>query len=84
VCSVHVLNTHDARTTLQIHARLAAANGGTVLIVRTSNPITFAMDHPRRHVQVILRLYHSPAEILLGFDVDSSAVTSFGFGAFLL
>jgi hypothetical protein len=58
----------------QIHARLATANGGRVLIVRTSNAITFAMDFPRRHVQVILRLYLSPAEILLGFDVDCSAV----------
>jgi hypothetical protein len=80
---VYVSNTHNTRTTLQIHARLAAANGGSVLIVRTSNAITFAMDHPRRHVQVILRLYHSPAEILLGFDVDSSAVSSLGFGRFI-
>jgi hypothetical protein len=60
----------------QIHARLATANGGRVLIVRTSNAITFALDFPRRHVQVILRLYHSPAEILLGFDVDCSAVST--------
>jgi hypothetical protein len=36
-----------------------------VLIVRTNNAVTFACDFPRRHVQVILRLYKSPAEILM-------------------
>jgi hypothetical protein len=28
----------------------------------------------RRDIQVILRLYHDPAEILLGFDIDSCTV----------
>lgn len=27
-------------------------------------------QHPYRHIQVVLRLYQSPAEILAGFDVD--------------
>lgn len=33
-----------------------------------------AAQYPFRHVQIILRLYHSPGEILVGFDVDASCV----------
>ena len=51
-----------------------AVGQGPILTVRTNNAVTFAFDHPRRHVQIILRLYRSVAEICLGFDVDSSAV----------
>ena len=47
---------------------------GSMLVVRTNNAVTFVQDYPRRHVQVILRLYASPAEILMGFDVDSCAM----------
>jgi len=50
------------------------SGAGAILVVRTCNAVTFVCDHPRRHVQVVLRLYASPAEILLGFDVDSCAV----------
>jgi hypothetical protein len=28
----------------------------------------------RRDIQVVLRLYHDPAEVLLGFDIDSCCV----------
>ena len=31
-------------------------------------------QYPYRTIQIILRLYHSPAEILAGFDVDSACV----------
>ena len=27
-------------------------------------------QYPYRPVQIVLRLYHSPAEILAGFDID--------------
>jgi len=27
-----------------------------------------------RHIQIVLRLYSSPAEILMGFDIDSCCV----------
>ncbi|KAJ3445881.1 putative reductase [Anaeramoeba flamelloides] len=36
--------------------------------------LTTPEQFPTRKIQVILRLYRSPAEILLGFDVDSCAV----------
>ncbi|KAF2233250.1 ankyrin repeat protein [Viridothelium virens] len=40
--------------------------------VRTKNAITIASQYPTRHVQIVLRIYKSIAEILTGFDVDCS------------
>ncbi|PYI05666.1 ankyrin repeat protein [Aspergillus sclerotiicarbonarius CBS 121057] len=38
--------------------------------VRTRNTITIVSQYPTRHVQIVLRIYKSVAEILTGFDVD--------------
>ncbi len=38
--------------------------------------MSITSQYPYRSVQIVLRLYHSPAEVLAGFDVDSC---SFGF-----
>jgi len=35
---------------------------------------TFSTSLMGRHIQIILRLYSSPSEILAGFDVDACAV----------
>jgi hypothetical protein len=47
-------------------------------IVRTKTSITFAREGENgavlRHVQVILRIYRSPAEVLMGFDLDAVCV----------
>ncbi|KAJ5594036.1 uncharacterized protein N7459_000244 [Penicillium hispanicum] len=43
-------------------------------VVRTKNTITIVSQYPTRHVQIVLRIYHSVAEILTGFDVDCSTV----------
>ncbi|KKY22090.1 putative ankyrin repeat protein [Diplodia seriata] len=40
--------------------------------VRTKHCITIASQYPTRHVQIVLRIYKSVAEILTGFDVDAS------------
>ncbi|KAJ5979696.1 hypothetical protein N7481_006994 [Penicillium waksmanii] len=40
--------------------------------IRTKNTITIASQYPNRHVQIVLRIYRSVAEILTGFDVDCS------------
>ncbi|CEJ58295.1 hypothetical protein PMG11_06958 [Penicillium brasilianum] len=40
--------------------------------IRTKNTITIASQYPTRHVQIVLRIYKSVAEILTGFDVDCS------------
>lgn len=38
--------------------------------IRTKNTITIVSNYPTRHVQIVLRIYKSIAEILTGFDVD--------------
>jgi hypothetical protein len=43
-------------------------------VIRTNRAITILCSYPYRHVQIILRLYKSPLEILLGFDLDSCCV----------
>lgn len=43
-------------------------------IVQTKNSLSIVFPYPRRNIQIILRLYHSPAEILLGFDIDCCAI----------
>ncbi|KAJ3213217.1 hypothetical protein HDU67_003156 [Dinochytrium kinnereticum] len=45
-----------------------------VLAFRTPNAISIISQHPFRHIQVVLRLYQSPAEVLTGFDVDCCTV----------
>ncbi|KAL0489973.1 hypothetical protein AKO1_009299 [Acrasis kona] len=42
-------------------------------IIRTKHAISFIFDRCH-HIQIILRIYKSPAEILIGFDVDSCCV----------
>jgi hypothetical protein len=42
--------------------------------IRTKNAITIVSKYPTRHIQIVLRVYKSIAEILTGFDVDCSCV----------
>lgn len=46
---------------------------GSVVLVRSEHCITIVANHAR-HVQIILRCYKSPAEVLMGFDIDSCCV----------
>jgi hypothetical protein len=32
--------------------------------------VTFLGDYPVPHIQIILRIYKNPTEILMGFDID--------------
>jgi hypothetical protein len=41
---------------------------------RSQHAITIVSKYPYRHIQIVLRLYKSPAEILMGFDVDCCSV----------
>jgi len=43
-------------------------------VIRTNRALTILCSYPFRHVQIILRLYKSPGEVLLGFDIDSCCV----------
>lgn len=57
-----------------IYNGVCRAVGGETQVVRTGNAVTIIAGFPHRHVQLVLRLYKSPAEVLLGFDIDACAV----------
>lgn len=42
-----------------------------VTCVRTKHTVSIHSQYPYRSVQIVLRLYSSPAEVLAGFDVDA-------------
>ncbi|KAG8939662.1 hypothetical protein FRC04_006087 [Tulasnella sp. 424] len=45
-----------------------------ICAIRTKNAVSIHCQYPYRPVQIVLRIYQSPAEILAGFDVDSACV----------
>ena len=47
-----------------------------ILVVRTEHTVTFHFKYPLRPVQIILRIYKSLSEVLMGFDCDC---VTFGF-----
>ncbi|KAF5361582.1 hypothetical protein D9757_011560 [Collybiopsis confluens] len=46
-----------------------------VTCVRTKHTVSIHSQYPYRSVQIVLRLYSSPAEILTGFDIDAPCCT---------
>ncbi|GBE83207.1 hypothetical protein SCP_0502540 [Sparassis crispa] len=42
-----------------------------VTCVRTKHTVSIHSQYPYRAIQIVLRLYRSPAEILAGFDIDA-------------
>ncbi|KXN88341.1 hypothetical protein AN958_07486 [Leucoagaricus sp. SymC.cos] len=42
-----------------------------VTCIRTKHTISIHSQYPYRSVQIVLRLYQSPAEVLAGFDIDA-------------
>ncbi|RIA90033.1 hypothetical protein C1645_661896, partial [Glomus cerebriforme] len=45
-----------------------------VACFRSKHCVTILSQYPYRHIQIVLRLYNSPSEILTGFDVDCCSV----------
>uniref|UniRef100_A0A8H8CM48 Uncharacterized protein n=1 Tax=Psilocybe cubensis TaxID=181762 RepID=A0A8H8CM48_PSICU len=62
------------RRMLEIYDDIRAAIPHRSICIRKANTITIYTAWPHRPVQIILRLYASPAEILAGFDIDSSCM----------
>ncbi|GBG27761.1 Serine/threonine-protein phosphatase 6 regulatory ankyrin repeat subunit A [Hondaea fermentalgiana] len=58
------------RKLLDIYDALCAACPFEVICFRSANAVTMVSQYPYRHVQVVLRIYSSPYEVLAGFDVD--------------
>jgi hypothetical protein len=49
-----------------------------ITIHRSHNAITFVLPKPYRNIQLILRLYTGPAQVVTGFDIDCCAVCCVG------
>jgi hypothetical protein len=82
---VYGLTGEEATNKLrEIENAIVEANPHELLVVRTGQAVTFVSQHPYRHIQVILRCYRSPAEILMGFDLDSVTVGYDGTGVWCL
>ncbi|KAK8812344.1 hypothetical protein WA158_007578 [Blastocystis sp. Blastoise] len=72
---IYGLNEDEAIEKMKdIYNTICDAIPVTVFAFRTAYTITLVSEFPFRHIQIILRLYSSPAEILMGFDVDSCAI----------
>lgn len=67
------LSVEDAFAKVRHIAEVLNANGEVNRILRTHNAITFFRGWPLRHVQIILRMYDSPADALASFDIDCCA-----------
>ncbi len=44
------------------------------LVVKNSKTINLLADYPNRRVQIVLKLIHSPTQVLLNFDLDACAL----------
>ncbi|KAJ5074185.1 hypothetical protein M0811_00814 [Anaeramoeba ignava] len=72
---IYGLNKIQAKKKVeQIIALVKNENPHQVYVVRSLRCLTLFSLYPYRNIQIIFRLYKSPAEVLLGFDVDSCAV----------
>ncbi|KAI9164272.1 hypothetical protein H9P43_008101 [Blastocladiella emersonii ATCC 22665] len=58
----------------QIYNSIMDAIPFEVVVIRTPLACTIVSQYPYRHVQIVLRLYKSPAEVIMGFDVDACSV----------
>ena len=52
----------------------SATNDNAPEIVRTPHAVTIVGSYPFRHIQIVLRMYVNPAQVIIGFDVDSCSV----------
>ena len=49
-------------------------SGGDAVFMRSQHAITLLGRNPHRDVQIVLRMYNKPSEVILGFDIDAVAV----------
>jgi hypothetical protein len=61
-------------TLKRIYEQVCANYGRKADVIRTLRAVTILGKYPQRHIQIILKLYTAPAEVLLSFDIDSCAV----------
>ena len=73
-----------ADASLNPYACSPKENAPQILAVKTENAVTYITTAIHPHLQIILRVYCAPAEILMGFDVDSCCVGFDGTNAWAL
>jgi hypothetical protein len=71
---VHGVTIKEANAKLASVLQSIANQTGLHDIVVSKHAVTIVGVRPFRHLQVVLRIYISPLEILSGFDVDSCCV----------
>ncbi|CAG8569665.1 18096_t:CDS:10 [Rhizophagus irregularis] len=59
---------------IEIYEAVCNSIPWAVACFRSKHCVTILSQYPYRHIQIILRLYNSPSEILTGFDVDCCCV----------
>ncbi|KDR65581.1 hypothetical protein GALMADRAFT_148580 [Galerina marginata CBS 339.88] len=68
------MSAEEAKETMNtIYEGIRASVAWDVVCVRKANVISIHTQFPYRPIQIVLRLYLSPAEILSGFDVDAAS-----------
>ncbi|PPQ74872.1 hypothetical protein CVT26_011468 [Gymnopilus dilepis] len=67
------LSPEEAKVKMEdIYQAVCAASPWNVICIRKAHVVLIHTMYPYRPVQIVLRLYQSPAEILAGFDIDSA------------
>ncbi|KIM35117.1 hypothetical protein M413DRAFT_32741 [Hebeloma cylindrosporum] len=70
---IYGLSQQQAKEKMQsIENQVRARALFPIVCVRKAHTVTIYTAFPARPIQIILRLYRSPAEVLTGFDVDAS------------
>ncbi|KAF7291792.1 Ankyrin repeat protein [Mycena chlorophos] len=59
---------------VQIYEAVRDSVPWDVTCIRTKHTVSIHSQYPYRSVQIVLRLYSSPAEVLAGFDIDAPCV----------
>lgn len=72
---IYGLNEQEANAKLEeVYNAVIQSMPTNAIAFRSTHAITIISEFPYRHIQIVLRLYKSPAEILMGFDVDACSV----------
>ena len=60
------------------------ANNQNILVVKNFKTINLIPDYPNRRIQIVLKLFKSPTQVFLGFDLDACAIGFDGTRALML
>ncbi|KAJ9454543.1 Poly(ADP-ribose) polymerase pme-1 [Diplonema papillatum] len=74
-----IVATVQRNRTAQQRGSSFKGSSAELQVFRTSHSITIAGRYPNRHIQIVLRMYKSPSELLAGFDVDACTVAWDGY-----